>query len=922
MHRLEDIQFDLHEPCKHSEIQAAIDDRLYDELVHRAMAGNIVYIVLYFWMLYATSLLEYSPEITLLAGIIIALTSIVRASLSFQRSCRFISLPFRPLVFNACTLLLAITWSVLAVRAVVFAPDEGFLHQDVLMMALLLFSIVAGAVNVLAVSPKLFQWFLTIMLLPLLLGLFLIATQTALALGLLLLCGMLFSFFVGKRIHRDYRSRLEHEITLEHQTEILKTTRDVALHAVRSKSAFLANMSHEIRTPMNGVLGMSNLLLGTQLNHKQYGFVQAIKRSGDSLLLIINDILDFSKIEAGKMEMETSPFCLRTVIEDVAEILSEQAVNKGIEIVVDCPLALPNRLMGDQGRLRQILINLVGNAVKFTVQGEVVIELREYARDEEQGGEIQLGFNIRDTGIGIEAEKQRYIFSAFTQSDVSTTRQFGGTGLGLAICKQLVGLMGGEITLQSEFGKGSVFSFNISLPIIDADSDEAIFHGTLKGMRALVVDDNLTCSTTMQQQLQAWGLSSRGLLQAKGVIAELTQGIADGHPYDVVLVDMHMPDAQVSDSSMSDLSQSSLNLSDSTPADLKQNQQHASELHGLQLCKAIRADQQFDALAIMVLTSAGLDEEQVLAFGAGIDAYVRKPIRRAQFYQSLCHAKQRDGAGQQLQRIRSKVAEAEVFDACVLLAEDNEVNQTVAKTLLQEFGCNVRIALDGREAIHAYLHGGIDLILMDCQMPVLDGYDACRRIRQLEKEAADYRTGQLPIIALTAHAMRGDREICLRAGMDDYLSKPFSRQQLLKILHVHLPDYCKQVEFSPAPRAVQQHDDESSHAAIDAEALQLLPGGSVMLKKVLTMFLTSLAELMTAMETGIEQADSDQVMRASHTLKSSSAMVGAMALSKLCKEIEAVSANDGLIGVDCMVQEARKAAQRVEIEVRAQYLKD
>jgi len=375
-----------------------------------------------------------------------------------------------------------------------------------------------------------------------------------------------------------------------------------------------------------------------------------------------------------------------------------------------------------------------------------------------------------------------------------------------------------------------------------------------------------------------------------------------------LLIDMHMPDL------FDESSESSADVSE----------RHRSALYGLELCKAIRANKELDGLAMMVLTSAGLDEEQVLAFGRGVDAYVRKPIRRTPFYQALCHAKHRGGAGKQLQGIRVKTAEAEVFDACILLAEDNEVNQTVAKTLLQELGCNVRVALNGREAIHAYLHGGIDLILMDCQMPVLDGYDACKRIRQLEQEAADYRSARLPIVALTAHAMRGDREVCLNAGMDDYLSKPFSREQLVNMLHLYLPDYCKQVECSPAPRSSQQKGEEEEEevvSVLDAEVLKLLPGDSAMLDKILTMFLSGLDDLMKLMESGVDQKDAGKVMHASHTLKSSSAMIGAAALSGLCKEIETISGNDNLAGVACMVQEARKAAQQLETEIRTHYLK-
>jgi len=734
--------------------------------------------------------------------------------------------------------------------------------------------------NVLSIIPQLWKSFVLILLLPLIFGLLFVDTHDSIALAVLILFGLLFTLNVGKRIHIDYWQGLEHEVTLQHQTKALAKARDVALNAVQSKSAFLANMSHEIRTPMNGVLGMSNLLLGTPLNHKQHGFVHAIKRSGDSLLLIINDILDFSKIEAGKMALDVRAFCCRTVIEDVADMLSEQAFDKGVDMVIDLPLDMPRSLLGDSGRLRQILVNLVGNAVKFTAQGEVLITVQELSREAEQ---VQLRFSIADTGIGIEAEKQKHIFSAFTQSDTSTTRKFGGTGLGLAICEQLVMLMGGMIGVQSEMGKGSVFSFDIDFPIIEADADGVILHGSLKGKRALIVEDNKTCATTLHHQLLAWGLDSQIVQTADAVLPELAQADRDGNAYDVLLLDMHMD--------------------------------------GIHMCDMIRTEMSSKTLAIIMLTAGGLDEDQVMASAVGIDAYVSKPIRQTQFHQAVCHAS--EGGGVQDQRqgtVQAKEDIVDVFEACILLAEDNDVNQTVAKNILEEFGCRVQLASDGRQAIHAYLYGGIDLILMDCQMPVMDGYDASRRIRQLEKEAPNGSGDKLPIVALTAHAMQGDKETCLEAGMDDYLTKPFSREQLFDILRIHLPGHCKQTRVSSNQSNDPSTDEANDSKLIDDRTLKLLPGGADMLQKILKMFLTNSDKLIASMQAGIAQDDADQVMRAAHTLKSSSAMIGAMPLANVCKDIEAITRQDDLIGVDCMVQEACKIRQLVSDELLARYV--
>ncbi|MFQ5518876.1 MAG: ATP-binding protein, partial [Mariprofundus sp.] len=442
-------------------------------------------------------------------------------------------------LFSCCTLILATTWSALGLFAIYDVLPTEQISPDLMLISILIFALVSGGMNVLSMMPFLWNCFLVILLAPLIAGLFFVGDQPSIALAILLIIGYAFTLSIGKRIHIDYWKRLANESALERQTEALALARDVALDAARAKSSFLANMSHEIRTPMNGVLGMANLLLSTQLTHKQLSFIQAIKRSGDSLLLIINDILDFSKIDAGKLELDKTSFCMRTLIEDVTAMLSEQAYNKQIEIIAAIAPDMPERLLGDRGRLQQILVNLAGNAVKFTNQGEVTITVNIIER---HGDTIKLYFSVSDTGIGIEAEKQKHIFSAFTQSDASTTRQFGGTGLGLAISQQLVDVMGGEISVTSEIGKGSSFDFELLFPIMDEGLQHKILSNSLKGKHALIVDDNLTNCKVLHGQLEIWGVSSRMLQQPSEALSELFEAQADNHPYDIILLDMHMPD--------------------------------------------------------------------------------------------------------------------------------------------------------------------------------------------------------------------------------------------------------------------------------------------------------------------------------------------------------------------------------------------
>jgi len=882
MHRIEQIQFNLENNLQDPEIQAANQLKAYKELAHNSIPGNVAYILLYLWMLYATSFLDHRPFLAIAEGSLILLASLARTYLGLKISRFRSNLKLWYYLYSTFTIIVAVVWCTLSFYAASDALVNQDAGNDLMLMSILLFAIVSGAMNVLAIIPWLWKSFVILLMAPLTAGLFIVGSHASVALAGLLIFGLIFSLNIGKRIHHAYWQRLENESMLERQTNALAEARDVALDAARAKSTFLANMSHEIRTPMNGILGMANLLLSTKLTHKQHSFAHAIKRSGDSLLLIINDILDFSKIDAGKLELDKTSFCLRSLIEDVADLLAEQAFNKDIEIIMQLPPDLPHQLLGDRGRLQQVLINLTGNAIKFTHEGEVVISVREISRHDDC---IDLHFSVSDTGIGIDPDKQKHIFHAFTQSDASTTRQFGGTGLGLAICEQLISMMDSEIHLQSEPGRGSAFNFELELPITDEkEPDNEVLLDDLKGTHVLVIDDNLTSCKVLHHQLEAWGISCRTLQHSHQVLAELSRAKTDGHPYDVVLLDTDMP-----------------------------------EMDGTELIQGIRADASFASLPVIMLTYGDMDAKKAQTSATDIDVNLSKPVHQSMLYQSLMRALRLDDTESSPQAEQPCHASMGVIEARVLLAEDNDINLTIAKTLLEEFGCSVLAFSDGQQAVDAFLKGGVDLILMDCQMPVMDGYKATRKIRQLEKEAVQNITGRVPIIALTAHAMHGDKELCLNAGMDDYLTKPFSREGLWEILHRYLPEHWKMPAGQPDEQAPETDRDTG---ILDAKIISLLPGGPAMLHKVLNMFLESMTKLIAEMASGLEQEDAKQIMHASHSLKSSSAMVGAMELSELCKDIEAITRKGGLAGVEGMVREVRKASQRVENEIRTVYLQN
>src|SRR5437667_4088390 len=726
--------------------------------------------------------------------------------------------------------LLAITWGVGGALVLPLVPFE-----TTALVLVILAGLIASALTTLAADPLSIRGFLAGIALPVFVSLATSDQAHHLAAAIVVAVFTLEMAIVARRAHLTLVDHLQVTARLAVSEEaakqaeaVMRDARDLAERVARARSAFLANMSHEIRTPMNAVLGFVELILDTELTTEQRRALELVRSSSEALLMILNDILDYSKIEAEHLELESIPFDVSKVVHATASLLAVRAREKHLELLAEVSADVPRAVRGDPTRLRQVLMNLIGNAIKFTEQGEVVVSVDVAATD----GTAKVTFAVRDTGIGIAAEHTTSVFKEFTQADSTMTRRYGGTGLGLAISQRLVRLMGGELSVKSEVGRGSEFSFSLALPVGTAPPTRVVGLAALGGRRMLIVDDNQTNRRILREMLAAEGINVDEASTAADCLEALRRV-----RYDLAILDVQMPD-----------------------------------MDGFQLATAVRADKKIKRTNLLMLTSAGQRGDGERCRELGIRGYLTKPMSRSDLLEALgtVLAGSPEEAGTPDVVTRHTIAESRAT-LRVLLAEDNPVNQQVAVAMLVKRGHEVHVSSNGREAVEAVNGRDYDVVLMDIQMPEMDGFEATHAIRALPKGK------DLPIIGLTAHALSGERERCLSHGMTDYLAKPFKAHELFALVE----GTAEPKRPAPQPLTTAPPVDLEGFRATLREA-----GAESALYSIIDTFVRRAPDRLAALAGAVASGTGTEIAKAAHVYRGAAATIGARELAELLERVE------------------------------------